>query len=176
MASAHRISHVGVSCLLVSQASSITSPRKATASLRTTDCPRFHMVLSWILHPSITQYLCCLPLPQKARWQNICDSITETPLPLQSSLLPTQTFFSILALLESCLGVIRISMSSGLICNGCQATTSDPESKYTKRLFQEGKGDLENRHHFLISFSTVLPSSHPLLLLKVLPQLGLSSE
>lgn len=43
----------------------------------------------------------------------------------------------------------------------CQATLSDPESKYPKKLFREGKGDLEHRHRYLISCVVILPSSPP---------------
>lgn len=118
--------------------------------------------VAFLIHALHSYHVAC-PLPQKARWQKVCDSITdpEMPLFLQSSLLSIQRLFSISCLLERCPGVIHISKSSGLICKWCQVTLSHPESKYLNRLFQEGKGDLEHRHYHLISPVVILPSSSP---------------
>lgn len=159
-------SHVGVRCLLVPQASSSTQVHQRPqcrswpwTAPGTIQC-FYGYCIAFLIQALHSFHVAC-PLPQKARWQNVCDSITdpEMPLPLQGSLLSIQRLFSISGLLESCPGVIHIGKSYRLICNWCQATLSDPESKYLKRLFQEGKGDLE--HHYLISSIVILPSSPP---------------
>lgn len=96
------------------------------------------------------------PLPQKGRWLNVGDR----SLPRDASSSPELSFycpkvFSISGLSESYPGVTHISKSSGLIYKWWQTTLSDPEPK---RLFEEGKRDLEHRHHYLISSVVILLS------------------
>lgn len=100
------------------------------------------------------------PLKQEQGDRSMCDSITnlEKPCPPQSSLLPTQRLRSLSGPSEGSLEVGHISKASGLICKWCQANLSDPDPKYSKRLLQEGEGDLEHRHHYLFSSLVILPA------------------
>lgn len=89
------------------------------------------------------------PLKQEQGDRSMCDSITNPEMlpPPQSSLLSTQRLCSISGPSEGSLEVTHISKASGLTCKWCQANLSDPDRKYSKRLLQEGAGDLEHRHH-----------------------------
>lgn len=142
-----------------------TGPPKATEPHLTMDHPGttqcfYGYCIAIPSQASSSFYVAC-PLRQEQGDRSICDSITNPEVlpPLPSSLLSIQGLCSITGPSESFLAIVHISKASGLICKWCQANLSDPDPKYSKRLLQEGEGDLEHRHHYLISSLVILPAS-----------------
>lgn len=116
------------------------------------------------------------PLPQKARWQSIGDSITDTemPLPLHSSLLSTQRLFSMSGLSESCQGSFISVNHLGWLVNGVQQPFQTQSPNTPQDCFRKGFGAQAALSYQLYCNSTKLPSLG-FLLLKLPPHLDLSS-